>query len=59
MLTREQMQDNIIAKYGFESEQALFFCHLCEFRDNEWNNMIIRLEYDLLMSGYAEVPKYD
>lgn len=29
-MTREQMMDNIIKKYGFEDERTVWFCNLCE-----------------------------
>lgn len=29
-MTREQMMDNIIKKYGFEDARAVWFCNLCE-----------------------------
>ena len=29
-MTREQMMDNIIKKYGFEDVRTVWFCNLCE-----------------------------
>lgn len=29
-MTREQMMDNIIKKYGFEDARTVWFCNLCE-----------------------------
>ena len=29
-MTREQMLDNVIAKYGFEVEETIEFAYLCE-----------------------------
>ena len=30
MMSKEQMMDNIIKKYGFESEWTVWFCKLAE-----------------------------
>ena len=30
MMTREQMMDAIIKKYGFEDTRTIWFCNLCE-----------------------------
>lgn len=29
-MTREQMMDKIIKKYGFEDARTIWFCNLCE-----------------------------
>lgn len=29
-MTREQMMDKIIAKFGFEDKRTIWFCRLCE-----------------------------
>ena len=29
-MTREQMMDKIIKKYGFEDTRTIWFCNLCE-----------------------------
>lgn len=34
-MTREQMLDNVIAKYGFEVEETIEFAYLCERGTNE------------------------
>ena len=34
-MTREQMLDNVIARYGFEVEETIEFAYLCERGTNE------------------------
>ena len=34
-MTREQMLDNVIARYGFEAEETVDFAYLCEKGTNQ------------------------
>lgn len=37
-MTREQMMDKVVRRYGFEVEETLAFCRMCEndsFSDDE------------------------
>lgn len=34
-MTREQMLDNVIARYGFEVEETIEFAYLCEKGTNQ------------------------
>lgn len=44
-MTREQMMDNVIARYGFETRETINFCFLCErVCDSE-----VQKVYDYLM----------
>ena len=45
-MTKEQMMDNIIRKYGFESKGAIGFCKLVEGGANE---SVIKYWYKILV----------
>lgn len=45
-MTREQMMDKIIKKYGFEDERTIWFCNLCE--DKTATDYIIENAYIVL-----------
>lgn len=44
-MTREEMMDNIIRKFGFEAEETIDFCEKCE----KYGYTVIKLEYTRLM----------
>lgn len=46
-MTREEMMDNVIKKYGFESEITILFCKACEECDS---NSKIRETFRMLMA---------
>ncbi len=46
-ITREEMMDEVIKKYGFESEITILFCKACEECNS---NSKIRWTYIMLMS---------
>lgn len=54
MLTREEMQLNIIRKFGFENCITILFCRLCESENNYWNNLIITENYKMYMAYKGE-----
>lgn len=46
-MTRKEMIDNMIRKYGFESTVVLIFAKICEeYENNSWNDDIIRIFYE-------------
>jgi len=46
-MTKEEMMDKVIKKYGFESEITILFCKICEKCDS---NSTIRWTYIMLMA---------
>lgn len=51
-LTREQMIDNLIRKYGFENTVVLMFAKMCEeYEDSAINNDLIRIFYENNMAA--------
>lgn len=52
-MTREEMMDNVIKKYGFESEEAIDFCRIAE----TGTTAMVELKYDFYMKNniFAEV----
>lgn len=44
-MTREEMMDAIIRKFGFEAKETINFCRKCE----KYNYAIVKLEYMRLM----------
>jgi len=47
MMTREQMIDNVIRKFGFEVKVTIDFCWLCE---REVNDDVVINRYNELMN---------
>lgn len=45
-MTKEEMMDNVIRKYGFESEEAILFCGACEDKKKD---RIIGMLYEITM----------
>ena len=45
-MTKQEMMDNVIRKYGFESEEAILFCSACEDKKND---KIIETLYKITM----------
>lgn len=45
IMTREEMMNNIIRKFGFEAKETINFCKKCE----KYNYAIVKLEYIRLM----------
>lgn len=44
-ITRKEMMDAIIKKFGFEAKETVNFCRKCE----KYNYAIVKLEYMRLM----------
>ena len=45
-MTKQEMMDNVIRKYGFESEEAILFCGACE---DKRKDKIIKELYEITM----------
>lgn len=54
-MTREEMMDNVIRKFGFEAEITIQFCTLCEIIDE---NATVDVAYNYVMNEY-KFPKED
>lgn len=49
MLTKDQMVDNVIRKYGFENKWVVWFCELAEvLTENQLLNAYILLDANML-----------
>ena len=49
MMTKEQMMDNVIKRYGFENKWTVWFCQLVEvLTDSQLLNAYILLDADVL-----------
>lgn len=46
-MTREQMMDNVIKRYGFEVDETIGFCSVCE--DTSISDFEVCFIYNLLM----------
>ena len=52
VLTREQMTDNLIHKYGFENPIVVMFADMCEkFNPCEWNDSLLQIFYEANMAA--------
>lgn len=49
MLTKDQMVDNVIRKYGFENKWVVWFCELADvLTENQLLNAYILLDTNML-----------
>jgi hypothetical protein len=54
-MTYEEMKNEIIHKYGFESTETINFFRACEAKADEGKEFYIRLLFEILMErGYDE-----
>lgn len=54
-MTREEMMDNVIKKFGFEANITIQFCTLCEIVDED---TIVDVAYNYVMNEY-QLPEED
>lgn len=54
-MTREEMMDNVIKKFGFEANITIQFCTLCVIVDED---TIVDVAYNYLMNEY-QFPEED
>lgn len=46
MMTREEMMNDVIRRYGFEHPWVIQFCKQCEdWEQNEWNDKCLKNLY--------------
>ena len=48
-MTIKEMQDNVIQKYGFETEETILFFELCEAAEGKDWGLYLELVYNYLM----------
>ena len=54
-MTREEMMDNVIRKFGFEANITIQFCTFCEIIDKD---ATIDVAYNYVMNEY-KLPEED
>lgn len=47
-MTREEMMDNVIRKFGFEHEMTIQFCTMCE--SPRFTDLVVEVAYNYLMN---------
>lgn len=49
-MTAGEMIDNIIKKFGFESEYTIWFCRVAECPESEINDRFVEIAYQAVMN---------
>ena len=49
-MSREEMIDDVIKKFGFESEYTIWFCRVAECPESEINDLLVEIAYQAVMS---------
>lgn len=59
-MTREEMMQDVIKKYGHESEVAIWFCFIAEsYTDSSLQDEIVKISYELCMKDYSTITIED
>ena len=52
-MTREEMIDTVIKKFGFEDDRTIWFCRVCEYPASPFNDKMVEISFNAIMDGKA------